>query len=202
MSDNPFSKRNLFKEPAVLQFLVERAQSDQRLVQRLLTTIEQSKSDTAPSLAAANAITILVKAGKQLDNAGLRGVRIPADYVFEEESGLFPLEGTDADVDPFVMDLLDRINTSLARTSLSTQQEVVDPLSSSQSSDGKQKSDRFESYLRRYASASSPLAQHSKASVGASIDISRPIDRYLQAADSSPDSIHSQRYGLPFQASP
>ncbi|KAF9142124.1 hypothetical protein BG015_001044 [Linnemannia schmuckeri] len=65
-SSNPFSKRNLFKEPAVLQFLVERTQPDSRLKKRLFSTIEQSKAPFSPSLAAANAITILFKSGEQL----------------------------------------------------------------------------------------------------------------------------------------
>ncbi|KAF9079473.1 WD_REPEATS_REGION domain-containing protein, partial [Mortierella sp. AD031] len=84
-SDDPFSRNNLTKEPAVLQFLVERAQSDNRLKERLLTAIQDAQSDAKPSLAAANAITILVKAGERFNDIGmdLKGVRIPSDYLSE-----------------------------------------------------------------------------------------------------------------------
>ncbi|KAF9100233.1 hypothetical protein BGX29_006740 [Mortierella sp. GBA35] len=122
-SDNPFSRRNLFKEPAVLQFLVERAQSDKRLVQRLLTTIEQSKSEIGPSLAAANAITILIKARQHLD-VDLRGVRIPRDYLDEKKSG----SGQSAEMyaEMFVEDLLDYFDSKVTLEVLARRQSIRD----------------------------------------------------------------------------
>ncbi|KAG0287248.1 hypothetical protein BGZ96_008816, partial [Linnemannia gamsii] len=80
-SSDPFSKRNLFKEPLVLQFLVDRAKSDPRLKKRLFSIIERSKASSNPSLAAANAITILYKSGNRFQDAVLDGVPIPNDYV-------------------------------------------------------------------------------------------------------------------------
>ncbi|KAG0216667.1 Transducin (beta)-like 1 X-linked receptor 1 [Mortierella sp. NVP41] len=82
-TSNQLAQMNLFNEPAVLQFLVDRARSDKRLKERLLATIERSKSDTLPSLAAANAITILVISGQQLEDIDMRGIRIPQDYLAE-----------------------------------------------------------------------------------------------------------------------
>ncbi|KAF9121532.1 hypothetical protein BGX30_002499, partial [Mortierella sp. GBA39] len=83
-SSDPFSKRNLFTEPSVLQFLVERAQTDHRLKMRLFSSIEQAKALTTPSLAAANAITLLYKAGERLCNIDMSGVQVPSDYILEE----------------------------------------------------------------------------------------------------------------------
>ncbi|KAG0075292.1 hypothetical protein BGZ90_010055, partial [Linnemannia elongata] len=80
-SSDPFSKRNLFKEPSVLQFLVERAESDPRLKKRLFSTIEQAKASSVPSMAAANAITILFKSKNLFEEAVLDGVLIPRDYM-------------------------------------------------------------------------------------------------------------------------
>ncbi|KAF9142123.1 hypothetical protein BG015_001043 [Linnemannia schmuckeri] len=85
-SADPFARKNLFKEPAVLQFLVERAQLDERFKDRLLTTIEQSKLTRAPSLAAANAIIILLRTGERFKDAELEDVLIPGDYLPKEKT--------------------------------------------------------------------------------------------------------------------
>lgn len=79
-SSDPFSTQNLLGDPEVLEFLAERAQSDSRLKKQLLSAIEQSKALSVPSLAAANAITILFKSGIRLKDADL-DVLIPNDYI-------------------------------------------------------------------------------------------------------------------------
>ncbi|KAF8927004.1 hypothetical protein BGZ47_002423 [Haplosporangium gracile] len=89
---DPFSKRNLFKEPSVLQFLVERAKSDPRLKKRLFLTIELSKASSIPSLAAANAITILFKSGSRFQEANLEGVPIPSDYMSTAMESMEPVQ--------------------------------------------------------------------------------------------------------------
>ncbi|KAF9900473.1 hypothetical protein EC991_007303 [Linnemannia zychae] len=74
-----FSRRNLFKEPGILQFLVERAQSDVRWRNRLWVVIDQAVSILDTSMAAANAITILFKSGERFrGDRKLALVRIPA----------------------------------------------------------------------------------------------------------------------------
>ncbi|KAG0277689.1 hypothetical protein BGZ96_002758, partial [Linnemannia gamsii] len=83
-SSDPFSKRSLFNEPAVLQFLIERTRVDLRLKKRLFASIERSKSSPTPSVAAANAITILYKVGERFNNLDLSGVLIPSDYIVNE----------------------------------------------------------------------------------------------------------------------
>ncbi|KAF9995697.1 hypothetical protein BGZ80_007449, partial [Entomortierella chlamydospora] len=93
--DSPLWKRNLVGEQSVLQFLTERAQQESAFKDQLHSMIERSKTDKAARIAAANAITILVRAGVQFNGADLRNIKIPgADLSF----GVFDsarLEGAD-----------------------------------------------------------------------------------------------------------
>ncbi|KAG0056881.1 hypothetical protein BGZ89_001988, partial [Linnemannia elongata] len=91
-SSDPFSKRNLFKEPSVLQFLVERAESDPRLKKRLYLAIEQAKASSVPSMAGANAITILFKSGNLSQDALLDSVLIPSDYISTATGSTEPVQ--------------------------------------------------------------------------------------------------------------
>jgi hypothetical protein len=68
--------RNLVLEPSVIQFLVDRVGHDQVFKGQLLSVIQQSKSNENIQHAAANAITILVKAEISFNNANLNGIRI------------------------------------------------------------------------------------------------------------------------------
>ncbi|KAG0362907.1 WD_REPEATS_REGION domain-containing protein, partial [Mortierella sp. AD032] len=60
--NSPLYSRNLTGESSVIQFLCDRVQQFPTFKQRLLTIIEQSKTDPNASQAAANAITILSRA--------------------------------------------------------------------------------------------------------------------------------------------
>ncbi|KAG9071602.1 WD repeats region domain-containing protein [Linnemannia hyalina] len=77
VTDHPLSKRSLVPEPSVIQFLAERVQMQPIFKKYLLALVELSKSDSQASMAAANAITILVRAGRHFNGADLRGIRIP-----------------------------------------------------------------------------------------------------------------------------
>ncbi|KAF9539608.1 hypothetical protein EC957_005194 [Mortierella hygrophila] len=77
ISAHPLSQRNLVAEPSIIQFLAERVQLDSRFKNELLNIIELSKTDDQAARAAANAITILVKAGVRFNGADLRGIRVP-----------------------------------------------------------------------------------------------------------------------------
>ncbi|KAG0284425.1 hypothetical protein BGZ96_011204 [Linnemannia gamsii] len=77
IGDHPLSQRSLIVEPSIIQFLAERVQMDSRLRQQFLAFIEQSKTDDRAACAAANAITILVKAGVSFIGSDLRGIRVP-----------------------------------------------------------------------------------------------------------------------------
>ncbi|KAF9118289.1 WD_REPEATS_REGION domain-containing protein, partial [Mortierella sp. 14UC] len=76
------AQKNLVEEPSILQFLADRASQDLSFKQQLLDAIEESKADKVEeavrvAAAAANAISILVRAGEPFNGADLRGVKIP-----------------------------------------------------------------------------------------------------------------------------
>ncbi|KAF9273147.1 hypothetical protein BGZ88_004037 [Linnemannia elongata] len=77
ISDHPLSSRNLVAEPSIVQFLAQRAQMNPEFKQQLHTLLERSKTDEQASQAAANAITILVRAGVQFNGTDLQGIKIP-----------------------------------------------------------------------------------------------------------------------------
>ncbi|KAF9352578.1 hypothetical protein BGX26_009639 [Mortierella sp. AD094] len=75
--DSPLGRRDFVGEPSILLFLVERVQERPVFKDQLLAMIERSKTEKSARIAAANAITILVKAGIQFNGADLRGIKIP-----------------------------------------------------------------------------------------------------------------------------
>ncbi|KAF9432262.1 hypothetical protein BGZ76_011056 [Entomortierella beljakovae] len=92
---SPISERPYVEDHSVMQFLVERAQMHESFRSQLHAIIERSKTEKTARFAAANAITILVRAGIQFNGADLNGIQIPyADLSF----GVFDsasLEGAD-----------------------------------------------------------------------------------------------------------
>ncbi|BBE08546.1 WD40 repeat-containing protein [Mycoavidus cysteinexigens] len=72
------NRLNIVNDPAVLQFLTERVWQEAQLKSRLLSVVEQSKGeeDTQFERGAANAITVLVKAGVSFKGMDLKGIRI------------------------------------------------------------------------------------------------------------------------------
>ncbi|KAK3821637.1 MAG: WD40-repeat-containing domain protein [Benniella sp.] len=74
---SPLVWRNFVNDHSLLQFLEERVQQEQVFKDQLHAYIEYSKKDKKWRIAAANAITILVRAGVQFIGADLRGIRIP-----------------------------------------------------------------------------------------------------------------------------
>ncbi|KAK3821645.1 MAG: hypothetical protein J3Q66DRAFT_427092 [Benniella sp.] len=80
---SPLFWRYFVDDPSVLHFLCERAQQEPVFKRQLLDYIEHSKLDKKWRKAAANAITILVRAGVQFISEDLRGIQIPgADLSF------------------------------------------------------------------------------------------------------------------------
>lgn len=76
-AEGPLFKLSLMSEHSVIQFLCERVMQCSNFKRGLLTVVEQSKTDPSAILAATNAITILVRAGVQMNGIDFRGVRIP-----------------------------------------------------------------------------------------------------------------------------
>ncbi|KAG0302043.1 hypothetical protein BGZ98_007826, partial [Dissophora globulifera] len=75
--NSPLCKKSFVDKPAVLQFLAERVSQEPVFKQQLHAFIEYSKADKKWSVAAANAITILVRAGVRFNGEDLRGIQIP-----------------------------------------------------------------------------------------------------------------------------
>ncbi|KAF8933061.1 hypothetical protein BGZ47_011056 [Haplosporangium gracile] len=76
VAGHPLSQRNLVTEPSIVQFLAQRAQMNPDFRKHLHALLEQSKTNVNAFRAAANAITILVRAGVRFNGADLRGLRI------------------------------------------------------------------------------------------------------------------------------
>jgi len=74
---SPLAWRNFVNEHSLVQFLEERVQQEPEFKQQLLDYIENSKVDKKWRTAAANAITILVRAGVEFRMADLKGIQIP-----------------------------------------------------------------------------------------------------------------------------
>ena len=75
--NSPLAWRSFVDDHSLLQFLAERLRQVPMFEERLRAYIEHSKKDKKWDTAAANAITILVRAGVQFIGANLRGIRIP-----------------------------------------------------------------------------------------------------------------------------
>ncbi|KAF9145812.1 hypothetical protein BGX30_006584 [Mortierella sp. GBA39] len=94
------SRMNIVEEPSILQFLAERVDQDPSFRQRLRDAIEQSKTDASATTAAANAITILVRAGVPFNGADLCDIKIPGADVSYGQFDSAQLQGADlTDVD-------------------------------------------------------------------------------------------------------
>jgi len=74
---SPLAWRSFVNEYSLVQFLEERVHQEPIFKQQLFGYIESSKSDKKWRTAAANAITILVRAGVQFTAADLKGIQIP-----------------------------------------------------------------------------------------------------------------------------
>ncbi|KAF9951529.1 hypothetical protein BGZ72_006990 [Mortierella alpina] len=81
--ESPLVRRSFVGEPSILQFLEERARQEPTFKKQLLAYVEASKTKKNWRIAAANAITILVRAGVQFNSANLKHIQIPgADLRF------------------------------------------------------------------------------------------------------------------------
>ncbi|KAF9536993.1 hypothetical protein EC957_009121, partial [Mortierella hygrophila] len=75
--DGPLYQRKLLAERSIIQFLCDRVRLDPDFEQQLRAAIDLSKTNETATIAAINAITILVRAGVAFHGANLRGVKIP-----------------------------------------------------------------------------------------------------------------------------
>ncbi|KAK3809363.1 MAG: WD40-repeat-containing domain protein [Benniella sp.] len=75
--NSPLVWRSFIGDHSLLKLLEERVQQEPVFKSQLLAYIDQSKKDKKWRQAAANAITILVRAGEQFIGTGLKDIRIP-----------------------------------------------------------------------------------------------------------------------------
>ncbi len=75
--DSPLWKKSFVNKPSILQFLAERVEQEPLFKEQLRAVIERSKTDKEARKAAANAITILVRADVQFNGEDLQGIQIP-----------------------------------------------------------------------------------------------------------------------------
>ncbi|KAF9568868.1 hypothetical protein EC968_002802 [Mortierella alpina] len=94
-ADHPLAWRSFVTEPSVLDFLSDRVQQEPIFKSQLFTMIEQSKVDKGMRKAAANAITILVRAGVLFNGVDLRGIQIPGADISGGQFDSARLEGSD-----------------------------------------------------------------------------------------------------------
>ncbi|KAF8944296.1 hypothetical protein BGZ47_004406 [Haplosporangium gracile] len=87
--------RSIINEPSVMQFLAERVKLDSSFKDQLDAIISASKTDVKAGVAAANAITILIRAELQFNGANFRGIRIPGADLRGGEFDSADLEGAD-----------------------------------------------------------------------------------------------------------
>jgi len=74
---SPLVWRSFVNDYSLIEFLEERVKQEPLFKKQLLDYIEYSKKDDKWRKAAANAITVLVRAGVQFVGADLKGIRIP-----------------------------------------------------------------------------------------------------------------------------
>ncbi len=79
----------------VVSLLTERIEQEPPFKKQLLAIIERSKTDAGVRQAAANAMTILVRAGVQFNGADLKGIQIPGADLSEGEFDFVQLQGAD-----------------------------------------------------------------------------------------------------------
>ncbi|KAG0288073.1 Transducin (beta)-like 1 X-linked receptor 1, partial [Dissophora globulifera] len=92
---SPLCRRSFVNEPSIIRFLAERVQQEPIFEELLRSFIEQSKSDKRWSIPAANAMTILIKAGIRFNGADLKGIRIPGADLSGGQFDSAQLQGAD-----------------------------------------------------------------------------------------------------------
>ncbi|KAG0356403.1 hypothetical protein BGZ54_000737 [Gamsiella multidivaricata] len=93
--DSPLVKRSFVKDISVLQFLAERIDQEPVFKQQLLDYIEASKTNKKWRIAAANAITILVRANVRFLNEDFSGIQIPGSDLSHGFFDRVKLQGAD-----------------------------------------------------------------------------------------------------------
>ncbi len=95
LRDVSLAPKHWASDPGIVRLLTARVQQEPTFKKELLAIIERSKTDAEVRQAAANAITILVKAGERFNGADLQGIQIPGADLSEGEFDSAQLQGAD-----------------------------------------------------------------------------------------------------------
>ncbi|KAG0052444.1 hypothetical protein BGZ83_002610 [Gryganskiella cystojenkinii] len=88
-------QRNLASEPSIIRFLADRVRLNSELEDQLYSIINLSKTNAVVGQAAANAISILIRAGVEFNGADLRGINIPGANLSGGHFDSAQLQGAD-----------------------------------------------------------------------------------------------------------
>ena len=95
IAKHPFGEVSLISEPSIPHFLVERVLQSESFKQQLIQIIRLSKDKPDVGRAAANAITILVRAGVHFNGVDFQGIQIPGADLSEGCFDSAQLQGAD-----------------------------------------------------------------------------------------------------------
>ncbi|KAG0285965.1 hypothetical protein BGZ98_005273, partial [Dissophora globulifera] len=93
--DTPLGSRLFVDEPSIIQFLAERVQKEELFKLQLFAVIELSKVNKEARKAAANAITILTRAGMTFNEKDLKDIQIPGADLSGGQFDSAQLQGAD-----------------------------------------------------------------------------------------------------------
>ncbi|KAF9287690.1 hypothetical protein BGZ68_001409 [Mortierella alpina] len=93
--EHPLSWKDIVGDTSLLEFLAERAQQEDSFKQQLLVILERSKTEKEARRAAANAITILVRAGFTFNQVDLSRIQVPGADLSGGQFDSADLQGTD-----------------------------------------------------------------------------------------------------------
>ncbi|KAG0249253.1 hypothetical protein BG011_009463, partial [Mortierella polycephala] len=94
-SGSALFRKSFVHEPSIITFLSERVQQCIEFENQLHRFIDRSKTDRRFNQAAANAITILVRAGVRFNGADLKGIQIPGANLSGGDFDSAQLQGSD-----------------------------------------------------------------------------------------------------------
>ncbi|KAF8978613.1 hypothetical protein BGZ46_006274 [Entomortierella lignicola] len=93
--NSPLATKDFVRDKSILEFLIERAQQYPTFKDQLHAVIHRSKTDKKARVAAANAVTVLVKAGVPFHGTDLRRIKIPGADLSNGMFDSVQLEGAD-----------------------------------------------------------------------------------------------------------